>query len=143
MSDSVTDYYIRNCPVTRNYVVLLPGQLHWFDKNRQFRYVRNGNSVFGTKVHYPIEFGKFRVLYHHHQSLWIKSHGYKFCHKLWPIIRVLPAGKWNCERGEKRSKMIFLGLQIIIFGHFSRFLASFKISFSSLQHPTHNTFYLD
>ena len=26
---------------------------------------------------------------------------------------------------------------MIIFGHFSRFLASFKISFSSLQHPTY------
>ena len=34
--------------------------------------------------------------------------------------------------------MTFLGLKMIIFGYFSRFLASFKISFSSLQHPTHN-----
>ena len=31
--------------------------------------------------------------------------------------------------------MIFFGLKMIIFGHFSRFLAFFKISFSSLQHP--------
>ena len=53
------------------------------------------------------------------------------------IIRVLQAGKWNFERGQKRSKMTFLGLKMIIFCHFSRFLASFKISFSSL-HPTHN-----
>ena len=35
--------------------------------------------------------------------------------------------------------MTFLGLKMIIFGHFSRFLVSFKISFSSLQHPTYNT----
>ena len=34
--------------------------------------------------------------------------------------------------------MTFLGLKMIIFGHFSRFLASFKISFSSLQHPNHD-----
>ena len=34
--------------------------------------------------------------------------------------------------------MTFLGLKMIIFGHFSRFLASFKISFSSLQHPNYN-----
>ena len=33
--------------------------------------------------------------------------------------------------------MTFLCLKMIIFGHFSRFLASFKISFSSLQHPNH------
>ena len=31
--------------------------------------------------------------------------------------------------------MTFLGLKMIIFGHFSRFLASFNISSSSLQHP--------
>ena len=31
--------------------------------------------------------------------------------------------------------MTFLGLKMIIFGLFSRFLASFKIAFSSLQHP--------
>ena len=29
----------------------------------------------------------------------------------------------------------FLSLKMIIFGHFSRFLASFKISFSCFQHP--------
>ena len=34
--------------------------------------------------------------------------------------------------------MTFLGLKMIIFGHFSRFLASFKISFSSLQHLIYN-----
>ena len=34
--------------------------------------------------------------------------------------------------------MTFLGLKMILFGHFSRLLASFKISFSSLQHPTHD-----
>ena len=34
--------------------------------------------------------------------------------------------------------MTLLGLKMIIFGHFSRFLASFKISFTSLQHPSHN-----
>ena len=56
------------------------------------------------------------------------------------IFRVLQAGKWNFERGQKRSKMTFLGLKIIIFGHFSRFLAFFKISFSSLQHPNHSSF---
>jgi len=33
--------------------------------------------------------------------------------------------------------MTFLGLKMIICGHFSRFLASFKFSFSSLQHPKH------
>ena len=33
--------------------------------------------------------------------------------------------------------MTFLGLKMIIFGHFSRFLAFFKISFSSLQHPSY------
>jgi len=33
--------------------------------------------------------------------------------------------------------MTFLGLKIIIFGHFARFLASFKISCSSLQHPSY------
>ena len=39
--------------------------------------------------------------------------------------------------------MTFLGLQMIIFGHFSRFLASFKISFFSLQHPIYKSlFYL-
>ena len=37
--------------------------------------------------------------------------------------------------------MTFLGLKMIIFGHFSRFLASFKISFSSLQHPTYKSKY--
>ena len=30
---------------------------------------------------------------------------------------------------------------MIIFGHFSRFLASFKISFSSLQHPIHSLYF--
>ena len=35
-------------------------------------------------------------------------------------------------------KSIILSLKIIIFGHFSRFLASYKISFSSLQHPIYN-----
>ena len=35
--------------------------------------------------------------------------------------------------------MTILGLKMIIFGHFSRFLASFKISFSSLQHPTYKS----
>ena len=34
--------------------------------------------------------------------------------------------------------MTYMGLKMIIFGLFSRFLASFKISFSSLQHPKHN-----
>ena len=34
--------------------------------------------------------------------------------------------------------MTFLGLKMIIFGHFSRFLASFKISFTSLQHPKYD-----
>ena len=46
------------------------------------------------------------------------------------ICRVLQAGKWNYEKDQKRSKMTFLGLKMIIFAHFSRFLASFKISFS-------------
>ena len=55
----------------------------------------------------------------------------------WFMFRVLQAGKRNFERGQKRSEMIFVGLKMIIFGHFSRFLASFKISFSSLQHPIH------
>ena len=36
--------------------------------------------------------------------------------------------------------MTFLGLKMIIFGHFSPFLASFKISFSSLQHPKDDPF---
>ena len=54
------------------------------------------------------------------------------------MIRVLQAEKWNFKRGQKRSKMIFLGLKITIFGHFSRFLASFAIPFSSLQHPKYN-----
>ena len=31
---------------------------------------------------------------------------------------------------------------MIIFGHFSRFLASFKISFSTLQHPTYDIFFV-
>ena len=53
------------------------------------------------------------------------------------IIRVVQAEKLNFERGQKRSKMTFLGLKMIIFGHFSSFLASFKISFSSLQHPNY------
>ena len=35
--------------------------------------------------------------------------------------------------------MTFCGLKKIIFGHFSRFLAFFKISFFSLQHPNYNT----
>ena len=35
--------------------------------------------------------------------------------------------------------MRFLGLKMIIFGHFSRFLAFFKISFSSLQHLNYIT----
>ena len=34
--------------------------------------------------------------------------------------------------------MTFSGLKMIIFGHFLRFLASFKISFSSLHNPNHN-----
>ena len=34
--------------------------------------------------------------------------------------------------------MTFLGLKMINFGHFSRFLTFFNISFSSLQHPNHN-----
>ena len=54
------------------------------------------------------------------------------------LIRVLQAGKLIFERGQKRSKMPFLGLKMIIFGHFSRFLAAFKFSFSSLQHPSYN-----
>ena len=53
------------------------------------------------------------------------------------IIRVLQAGKWNFERGQKRSKMTFLSLKMIIFGHCSRFWAFFKFSFSSLQHPNY------
>ena len=53
------------------------------------------------------------------------------------IYRVLQAGTWNFERGQKRSKIRFLGLKMIIFGHFLRFLVSFKISFSSLQHPSY------
>ena len=59
-------------------------------------------------------------------------------HKLCRIIRVAQAGKWNFEKGQKGSKMTIFGLKMIIFGHFSRFLAFFKISFSSLCHPTHN-----
>ena len=54
------------------------------------------------------------------------------------IIRVLQAGKWHFERSQKRQKMTFLGLKMIIFQNFSKFLASFKISFSSLQHPSYN-----
>ena len=38
--------------------------------------------------------------------------------------------------------MTFLSLKMIIFGNFSRFLASFKISFPSLQHPTYKSYYL-
>ena len=45
------------------------------------------------------------------------------------MIRVLQAGKWHFERGRKRSKMTFLGLKMIIFGHFSPFFPSFKIHF--------------
>ena len=52
--------------------------------------------------------------------------------------RVLQAGKLNFERGQKRSIMTFLGLKMIIFGHFSRFLSSVKISFSSLHNPSHS-----
>ena len=33
--------------------------------------------------------------------------------------------------------MTFFALKMIIFGHFSRFLAFFKLSFSSLQHPNY------
>ena len=43
------------------------------------------------------------------------------------------------KKGQKRSKMTFLGLKMIIFDHFSRFLASFHISFSSLQHPIYDS----
>ena len=57
----------------------------------------------------------------------------------WIISRVLQAGKGNFETGQKHSKMTFLGLKMIIFGHFSPFLASFKISFSSLQQPSYET----
>ena len=57
--------------------------------------------------------------------------------KVWVILRVLQSEKWNFERGQKRLKMSFLGLKMIIFGYFSRSLASFEISFSSLQHPSH------
>ena len=53
------------------------------------------------------------------------------------ISRVLQAGKWNFEKSQKRSKMTFLTLKMIIFGHFSRFSASFKILFVSLQHLSH------
>ena len=45
------------------------------------------------------------------------------------IIRVLQAGKWNFERGQKRSKTTFLGLKMINFGNFSKFLASFNLIF--------------
>ena len=38
--------------------------------------------------------------------------------------------------------MTFLDLKMIIFGHFSRFLAPFKISFLSLQHPTYVSCYI-
>ena len=51
----------------------------------------------------------------------------------------MQAGKWYFERGLKRSKMTFFGLKMIIFGHFSRFLASLKIYFSSLHNPIYNT----
>ena len=54
------------------------------------------------------------------------------------LCGVLQARKCNFERGETQKNDI-LGIKMIIFGHFSRFLASFKISFSSLQHPTYNT----
>ena len=37
--------------------------------------------------------------------------------------RVLQVEKLNSERGQKRSKITFLSLKMIIFGHFSRFLA--------------------
>ena len=37
------------------------------------------------------------------------------------VIRVMRAGKLNFERGQKRSKMTFLGLKMIIFGHFQGF----------------------
>ena len=54
------------------------------------------------------------------------------------MTRVLQAEKWNFEKSQKRLKIAFLGLKMIIFGHFSRFLAAFKISFSSLQHPNYD-----
>ena len=54
------------------------------------------------------------------------------------MTRVLQAATWNFEKGQNRSKKTFLGLKMIIFGHFSSFLASFKISFSSLQHPNYD-----
>ena len=53
------------------------------------------------------------------------------------MSRVLQAGKWNFEKAQKCGKMTCLGLKMIIFGYFSTFLASFKISISSLQHPSH------
>ena len=59
------------------------------------------------------------------------------------MTRVLQAGKWDFERVQKRSKMTFLGLKMIIFGHFSTFLGFFKISFSSLQHPSYCAFESD
>ena len=70
-----------------------------------------------------------------------KFYLYFFFIKKGIINRVLQAGKWNFEKSQKRSRMTFLGLKMIIFGHFSRFLASFKISFSSLQHPNYKPFY--
>ena len=44
------------------------------------------------------------------------------------ITRVLQAGKWNFERGQKRSKMPFLGLKMIIFrSQIDHFWSVFKV----------------
>ena len=56
---------------------------------------------------------------YYYELVWPDAlHGYPF---YMFIIRVLQAGRWNFERGQKRSKRTFLGLKMIIFGHFSRF----------------------
>ena len=53
---------------------------------------------------------------------------------------VLWIGCWKMKfwKRPKTLKNDILGLKMIIFGHFSRFLAFFKISFYSLQHPNYN-----
>ena len=63
---------------------------------------------------------------------WFSNKGPK--HRV--ICRVLQAGKLNFEKRPKTLKMTFLSLKMIIFDHFSRILASFKISYFSLQHPS-------
>ena len=59
-------------------------------------------------------------------------------YKIHIMCRVLQAGKWNFERGQTRSKMTFSRLKMIIFGHFTRFLVSFKIG----EHSKINLTYL-